>query len=342
MACDRKTTLTFSGGLSLAAYHAGVYQTFVERDLPLHWLTGSSAGAITAALIAGNAPEERIARLRAFWQLPEQRGFVAPHPWQHWQGWASAVQTHLVGRTGQFHPRLPSLNPLRFQSLYELAPMRDRLTRLVDFGRLNSGEPRLSVATTDVETGDAVIFDTAHDRIEMDHLMASCGFLPEFAAVEIGPRLLADGGFSLNAPFDPILEAVEQPLTAFVVDLFARDGPRPSSLEAAAERKNDLLFGNQTYQRLKAQIRLRQVTRERAPGDSAGISDDVYLLSYRTGAAEPGPEKTFNFSREAIAQRWNAGRLDMEYALHNALAAVDGIETVRRPAAAPPALAPPG
>jgi predicted acylesterase/phospholipase RssA len=63
------TALVFAGGLGLAAYHGGAYQAFVERSLPLHCVVGSSAGAITAALIAGNAPSDRIPRLREFWNL---------------------------------------------------------------------------------------------------------------------------------------------------------------------------------------------------------------------------------------------------------------------------------
>ena len=46
-----------------------------------------------------------------------------------------------------------------------------------------------------METGDLVLFDTANgNQIGMDHLLASCGFLPEFAPLEIGGRLLGDGG----------------------------------------------------------------------------------------------------------------------------------------------------
>ena len=53
----------------------------------------------------------------------------------------------------------------------------------------NSG---FTVATTDIETGDAVIFDTGKgDRIGIDHILASCGFLPEFAPVERWPALAA-------------------------------------------------------------------------------------------------------------------------------------------------------
>jgi predicted acylesterase/phospholipase RssA len=77
---------------------------------------------------------------------------------------------------------------------------------------------------------------TANGTIEMDHLLASCGFLPEFAPVEIEDRLLADGGLSWNAPFDPILDEIDGDLMVYVVDLYARDGRRPQSLEAALAR----------------------------------------------------------------------------------------------------------
>jgi hypothetical protein len=43
---------------------------------------------------------------------------------------------------------------------------------------------------------------------------------------------------------------------------------------------------------------------------------------------EPGPEKSFELSASAFSQRWNAGRLDMEYASEGL------ITVVRRPSAA--------
>src|SRR4051794_39654656 len=132
--------MVFAGGLGLAAYHAGVYQAFSERGHPLHWVAGSSAGAVTAALISGNKTEHRVERLREFWNFPSDGFDVGPL--QHLYGWAGAIRTRLVGSTGHFHPRIPSLNPFGFRSLYDLAPMKERLARLVDFGRLNSGDTR--------------------------------------------------------------------------------------------------------------------------------------------------------------------------------------------------------
>jgi NTE family protein len=320
--------MVFAGGLGLAAYHAGAFQAFSERGLPLHWVAGSSAGAVTAALIAGNSPASRIERLRAFWNFPPVEN-VHPAPWRHLAGWMGAIRTRLTGSPGHFHPRIPPGNPFSFVSLYDLAPMQQRLAALVDFGRLNSGETRVSIATTDIETGDPVLFDSADTRIEMDHLLASCGFLPEFAPVEIGGRLLGDGGLSLNAPFDSVMASpVDRDLHLFVLDLYARDGRRPNSLEAAAERKNDLLFGNQTFIRLGTCAELRRLRRQLA-GKAEGAGDRIVLLSYRPGLEEPGPEKSFELSPAAFAQRWNAGVADMRH--EERVADSGGVIVVRRP-----------
>src|SRR3982751_145169 len=308
--------MVFAGGLGLAAYHGGVYQSFSQRSLPLHWVAGSSAGAVTAALIAGNRSSDRVSRLRAFWNFPPPANYTMK-PWRHLSGWIGAVRTRIVGSPGHFHPRIASINPFGFRSIYDLAPMRERIKRLVDFGQLNSGETRICVAATDIESGDPVIFGSQKQRIEVDHLIASCGFLPEFAPLELDGRFLGDGGLSLNAPFDPILnDQFDGDLLLYIIDLYARDGNWPSSLEGALERKNDLLFGNQTVLRLKYCIELRKARGEIEGMASPRRHDRTVLLSYRPGMEEPGPEKSFELSPAALAQRWKAGMLDMDYALN--------------------------
>jgi hypothetical protein len=56
--------------------------------------------------------------------------------------------------------------------------------------------------------------------------------------------------------------------------------------------------------------------------------DRIVLLSYRPGMEEPGPEKSFELSPAALAQRWKAGLLDMDHALD--LKFEDDLITVRR------------
>ena len=60
--------LVLQGGGALGAYQAGVYEALAEANINPDWVAGVSIGAINTAIIAGNEPAERVARLRTFWQ----------------------------------------------------------------------------------------------------------------------------------------------------------------------------------------------------------------------------------------------------------------------------------
>ena len=350
---DERIALVFAGGVGLGAYQAGAYAGLhAQGAARLDWIAASSVGAANAAVIAGNAPENRLERLRTLWMT---RATAAGGPfspsdtavaWRHAYNWLRVVQTRLLGAPGHFHPRSLIPSSHGFRSLYDLAPLRAQLERLVDFGRLNSGEIRFAVATTDVVTGETVVFDTGKgDRIDVDHLLASAGYLPEFAPLDLGGRLLGDGGLSTNAPMEAVLledDPHPQARICFVVDLFARDGERPAGLEAALARKNDLLLANQTYNRLellRRDIELRnQLTRltDHVPADAREALDltpqprsrtrAIVYLSYRAPPEEAGPEKPFDLSSATARDRWRAGELDMAEALRQ-LGARAGVST---------------
>jgi NTE family protein len=304
-------SVVLSGGVALGAYQAGVYEG-LQAAHRVGWIAASSVGAVNGALVVGVPAEQRKEALAAYW--------LYGSPWQadpwvrtgsvrHVFNWLSVAQGRLLGSPR--HVRARGL-----QSLYDLQPTVDYLRRAVDFGRLNGGEIRFTVATVDIETGDPVYFDTGKgQRIEMDHILASCGFLPEFAPVELGGRLLGDGGLGVNAPIEPVLD--EQRVgAALVVDLFARDGERPGGIEAALERKNGLLFGNQTYARLDIYRKHWEKTGQDAPS--------VLYLSYRPAREEAGPEAPFDFSRISAQDRWREGKLD-------ALEALEQLESSLQP-----------
>src|SRR6201994_3934120 len=63
-----QVVLVLQGGGALGAYQAGVYQALHEAGIEPDWVIGTSIGAINASLIAGNAPEQRLPRLREFWR----------------------------------------------------------------------------------------------------------------------------------------------------------------------------------------------------------------------------------------------------------------------------------
>jgi NTE family protein len=342
-----KIAVVFSGGVGLGAYQAGAYVR-LQDELQPQWLAGSSAGAVNAAIIAGSAPEQRAEALTKFWMAGElvSANAASDHrarsvSWTNLLNWMSALQSRLIGSPGFFDPSLVSLSASP-PALYDLSPMRERLARLVDFGRVNAGEFRVIVATTDIETGDLVVFDTGRgDRIAMDHLLASCGLLPEFAPVEIGGQLLGDGGLCANAPVDAVLgSGTEDVSLCFVIDVFARDGSRPTDLQTSLARRQELFFGNQTYRQLTGHLRARRLgedgksVAQGAPEDTQRRPFAILYLSYRPAPEEAGPEKGFDFSARSLRQRWRAGALDMGEALnvHRALGEGGGLRVIRRAA----------
>ena len=68
--------LVLQGGGALGSYQAGAYQALCHFDFEPEWIAGISIGAVNAAIIAGNAGEKRIERLKEFWEMVS-----APVPW---------------------------------------------------------------------------------------------------------------------------------------------------------------------------------------------------------------------------------------------------------------------
>src|SRR3974390_22454 len=63
-----KVVLVLQGGGALGAYQAGAYEALAEAGIEPDWISGISIGAINGAIIAGNKPENRLQRLREFWE----------------------------------------------------------------------------------------------------------------------------------------------------------------------------------------------------------------------------------------------------------------------------------
>ena len=65
---DKKIGLVLQGGGALGSYQAGVYEALASSEYLPDWVAGISIGAINAAIIVGNTPENRVKHLRNFWQ----------------------------------------------------------------------------------------------------------------------------------------------------------------------------------------------------------------------------------------------------------------------------------
>src|ERR1700757_4330670 len=111
-----RIALILQGGGALGSYQAGVYQALAEANLPPDWIAGISIGAINSALIAGNAPDKRVERLREFWEAITTPPFgILDLEWFQLRGrfahslvnQARSVGALLGGAPDFFTPRVP-------------------------------------------------------------------------------------------------------------------------------------------------------------------------------------------------------------------------------------------
>jgi NTE family protein len=296
-----KPWLCFSGGNTLGAYHAGAYQALHEHGIEPGRIAGASIGAVTGALIAGNPRDQRLARLKAFWEMASD--LSVPLLGASNKRW-SALQALLTGRPGLFRPSFPGMMsalpfPVRDVSLLDTRPQRDTLQRLIDFHRLKSNEVPLLVTAINAESGEDVVFDSRKIEIEVDHLMASTALPIVFPPVVIGDQTFFDPGLSANLPLRPLFaQEPDADVVCICFDLFSARGHLHASLEGVVGRMTDLIFASQTRHALT------DFKNRFSRSDGPHIT--IIHVPYRDEAKEIGL-KTFDYSRTSINARWEAG-----------------------------------
>jgi NTE family protein len=336
--------LLLQGGGALGAFQAGVYQALAEANLHPDWVAGISIGAINAALIAGNAPEQRLEKLHAFWEeITTQRIFDPlglAHYWLRgdmghvFLNRLRASATLLEGAPGFFTPRFPPpyLAPpgtVEATSWYDTSPLRSTLERLIDFDRLNSGEMRFSVGTVNIRSGNFVYFDTTTHKIRPEHIMASGALPPGCPAVEVDGELYWDGGLVSNTPLQWVVQGDTRNDTLVLqVDLWSARGELPSDLNDVMARQKEIQYSSRTrantdqFKQIQSvRVALANVL-DQIPPDLLESEDGKLLravadrkvyqivhLIYRSKNYEV-QSKDYEFSRVSMTDHWNAGYKD--------------------------------
>jgi NTE family protein len=337
------TVLVLQGGGALGAYQAGVFEGLVEAGLTPNWIAGVSIGAVNAALIAGNAPERRVERLREFWDLvtsdltadPLPEEYSPADPLRRWANRMSAAACATVGVPGFYTPRMPPgfLAPAGSRgalSVYDASALASTLEKLVDFHRIDIGPIRLSLGAVDVESGNSTYFDSLETPIGPRHVMASGALPPAFAPVEIDGRHYWDGGIVSNSPLWYVLDNAP-PMRALIVqvDLFSATGSLPRDLDEVMARRKDIVYSSKTRfntTRVRELQRLRSSLHRLLAKVPADLRDDddvkalermcrcthidiMHLINRRDGHS--ASFKDYEFSRASMRWRWDAGLEDM-------------------------------
>ena len=345
--------LVLQGGGALGAYQCGVYEALAEAGLQPDWVAGISIGAINAAIIAGNAPEKRVAKLRAFW---DQITLNPLGPWaQMWQGAScagagdaihgalntlSALGGVMGGAPGFFRPRVPpawafpGTGDPTSASFYDTSPLIATIENAVDFDRINSKAMRFSVGAVNVRTGNFTYFDNATHTIDARHILASGALPPGFPAVEIDGEFYWDGGLVSNTPLQWVVDTVpRQDILAFQIDLWSSRGNLPDDLTEVAVRQKEIQYSSRTRastDQLRELQKIRSAlaahlgglpAKTRATPETKLLAEfadfkvyNIVQLIYRSKQYE-GNTKDYEFSTLSMTEHWRAGREDALRAL---------------------------
>ena len=264
--------LVLQGGGALGSYQCGVYEGLHKAGIQPNWFAGISIGAINAALLAGNAPEQRIERMHEFWNrisIPAAPLAKQALAWQQqwldtlplhkstmaWANSQGALAAMLYGQSGFYVPRMPPpysglTQGVATTSFYSTAPLKQTLEEFVDFDRINRADVRFSVGAVNVRTGNFINFDNYGEnkrKIRVEHVMASGALPPAFAAVEIDGEHYWDGGVVSNTPLDHVLgDEPRCDCLVLQVDLWRAQGILPRNLTEVLERQKDIQYSSRT------------------------------------------------------------------------------------------------
>ena len=335
-----KIILVLQGGGALGAYQAGAFEALSEHGLSPDWIAGISIGAINGAIIAGNAGENRVKRLRLFWERVSSglQGIPLMGDGHHRSVFndASALLSLYFGVPGFFAPRFPppvlaSADGPTSLSYYSTEPLIRTLAELVDFDYLNRKGPRFSVGAVNIRTGNLAFFDTAKEPLEPEHVLASGALPPGLPPVRIGEDYFWDGGIVSNTPLQYVLD--EPPpapeMCIFQVDLFSARGALPRNLLDAVEREKEIRYSSRTRlntdmvaKRHELRCALKRLLRK-LPAELSDDPDAVRLASagdepavtivhliYRERAYETHA-RDYEFSRVSVEEHWEQGRKDV-------------------------------
>ncbi len=268
-----QVVLVLQGGGALGAYQLGVYHALHDAGVEPDWVIGTSIGAINAALIAGNRPAERIDRLDDFWRRMQSASPVlGPLDWLGLSALASNFATVTRGIPDFFVPNAGAwrgaMAPLGVEAAayYSTAPLRATLAELVDWDYLCECRTRITVGAVNVCSGTMRYFDNRHERLGVDHVMASGALPPAFAAVRVDGQPYWDGGIYSNTPIEAVLDdKPRRDSLIFAVNVWHQSGAEPESIWQVMGRQKDIQYASRADSHIARQKqihRLRHVIRE--------------------------------------------------------------------------------
>ena len=316
--------LALQGGGSHGAFTWGVLDRLLEDDsLPIGGISGTSAGALNAAVLAcgwvdgGRAGAQ--AALRAFWLD------VAT---QHtpWGGGCFGAGPGLAAYNLDQNPFyvwqqqfLRLFSPDQFNPLGTNL-LRAVLARHVDTVRLRRSPVPLFITATAVRTGQPRVFDVTD--LDIDALLASACLPQLFRAVQIDGQPYWDGGYSGNPALWPLFyNTPSVDLVLVKINPLVREDT-PDTPEDIADRVNEITFNATLVGEMRAIDFVGRLIEQGRLADTDYkqlrlhmVADDAGLAPLRA-SSKVNTDRSFLLALHALgrgaAQRWlTAHRADV-------------------------------
>jgi NTE family protein len=307
----QRVSLVLSGGGALGAYQAGAYSAMEAAGFEPDWVAGVAIGAVNAAIIVGNPPRQRVARLRAFWSRLGEA--------------ATRSRRRLVDRLlARFRRCDREPVPLRGVALggaLDATVLGALLAEHVDFARINGGGTRLSLGAVHLATGAEVTFDNDRHVIGLEHVLASAAPTAGFGAVPIAGEPYGNTAFFPVAPLTALFDgAAPADTLLFLVDGFDPDSAARRGMTRAGQQIAGLRRGHDLRriigligERLPEELRTDPELRLYLAQGSAATMNLVRLV--HEGSAVDLARKVGDYSPETALRRWRAGERDLAASL---------------------------
>jgi NTE family protein len=300
----RKIAIACQGGGSQTAFTAGALKGLYDNGFAEHYrlvsITGTSGGALCAVMLW-------YGLLKKDAYLPRRMlDFWADNTAQ--SGAEERFNDYLVasmramnrGQIPQFNlsPYSPLMQMMTRFSGLSLRPgftdFRALLESHIDFAELekagaNTELPVLLVGAAEILTGQMVKFNSRHQAIRVEHILASCAIPTIFEAVEFDGQAYWDGLFSDNPPIEQVIDAQcvgahNHPEEIWVVKINATGCRQiPKSPEAIADRRNEMIGNMSLFHQLQNIHTLNDLLLREAFNPAflanAGVTQPIYLPS---------------------------------------------------------------
>ena len=172
-ATARKTAFVLAGGGSFGAIQVGMLQSLAAHGVTADLVVGSSVGALNGAFYAGDPSVKGMARLADIWR-GLKRNDVFPVTWRAVLGFLWR-RDFLISHSG----------------------VRKLIDDHIPFRRLEAAPLPVHVVTTDIITGDSVVFSEGPTS---EAIVASTAFPGAFSPIHYKDYYLADGAISSTTP----------------------------------------------------------------------------------------------------------------------------------------------